>query len=123
MSSWSWKTGLASVTLVAAMAYVAAQMPTGHDGMHAQTGPNTQGQQPVSPESGMHGPMHERNLRRPRALCISAKTSVPSQICSAVEQFTFGGRIVFAKAPSVLHFCENIRPFSNLANPLSKNQH
>ena len=63
MPSWSWKTGLASVTIVAATAYAVAQMPTGHDGMHAQIGPSTLGQQLVSPESGMHGPMHERMMQ------------------------------------------------------------
>ena len=63
MSSWSWKTGLAGAVIVAATAYAVAQMPSGHDGMHAQTGPNTQGQQPVPPESGMHGPMHERMMQ------------------------------------------------------------
>ncbi len=63
MSSWSWKTGLASAAIVAATAYAAAQMPTGHDGMHAQTGPGAQGQQPVSPEGAMHGAMHERMMQ------------------------------------------------------------
>ena len=48
MSSWSWKTGLASATILAAMAYAVAQTPTGHDGMHAQAGPGAQGQQPMS---------------------------------------------------------------------------
>ena len=63
MSSWSWKTGLASTTIVAATAYAVAQMPTGHDGMHAQTGPGAQGQQRMSPERGMHGTMHDRMMR------------------------------------------------------------
>ena len=63
MSSWSWKTGLASAAIVAATAYAVAQIPTGHDGMHAQMGPGGQGQQPVSPESGMHGSMHERMMQ------------------------------------------------------------
>lgn len=63
MSSWSWKTGLASATILAAMAYAVAQTPTGHDGMHAQAGPGAQGQQPMSPERGMHGSMHDRMMR------------------------------------------------------------
>jgi hypothetical protein len=63
MSSWSWKAGLASLAIVAATAYAVAQMPPGHDGMHAQTGPGAQGQQPVPPQTGMHGSMHERMMQ------------------------------------------------------------
>jgi predicted RNA binding protein YcfA (HicA-like mRNA interferase family) len=53
MSSWSWKTGLASAAILAATAYAVAQMPTGHDGMHAQMGSGAQG----------HGPMHKRMMQ------------------------------------------------------------
>jgi hypothetical protein len=56
MSSWSWKTGLASAAIVAATAYAVAQMPTGHE--HG-----AQGQQPMSRERGMHGSMHDRMMR------------------------------------------------------------
>lgn len=55
MSSWSWKTGLASAAIVAATAYAVAQIPTGHE--HG-----AQGQQPMSPERGMHG-SHDRMMR------------------------------------------------------------
>ena len=63
MSSWSWKTGLASATIVAATAYAVAQMPTGHDGMHAQTGPGAQGQQPVSRRERNARAMHDRMMQ------------------------------------------------------------
>jgi hypothetical protein len=64
--SWSWKAGLASLAIVAATAYAVAQMPTGHDRMHAQTGPGVQGQQPVPPQGGMHHSMHGRMMQTMR---------------------------------------------------------
>ena len=63
MSSWSWKTGVASATIVAATAYAFAQMPPGHAGMPAETGPDPQSQQPVPPQDGMHGAMHDRMMQ------------------------------------------------------------
>jgi hypothetical protein len=63
MSSWSWKAGLAIAAIVAATTHAAAQMPSNHAGVHAQTGPGTQDQQPAPPQGGMHGSMHDRMMQ------------------------------------------------------------
>jgi hypothetical protein len=63
MSTWSWKAGLAGAAIVAATAYAVAQMPSGHAGMHVQTGPGNQGQPPAPPQGGMHGSMHDRMMQ------------------------------------------------------------
>jgi hypothetical protein len=63
MSSWSWKAGVAGAALVAATAYAAAQMPSGHSGTPAETGPGSQSQQPAPPQDGMHGAMHGRMMQ------------------------------------------------------------
>jgi hypothetical protein len=63
MSSWSWKVGIAGAVIVAATAYAVAQMPSGHAEMHPQPGSGSQGQQPMPPQGGMHGPMHERMMQ------------------------------------------------------------
>ena len=58
MSSWSWKVGIAGAVIAAATAYAMAQIPSGHADMHDQMG-----QQSAPPQSGMHGPLHERMMQ------------------------------------------------------------
>jgi hypothetical protein len=52
MSTWSWKAGLAGVTIVAATAYAVAQMGPGPHGMQDPMG------HMMSPQGGMGDPMH-----------------------------------------------------------------
>ena len=62
MPSWSWKAGLASVAIIAASAYAAAQMPT-HSEVQDRMGSRNSDQPSMSPPSGMpaqtHGHMME----------------------------------------------------------------
>jgi len=62
MSSWSWKAGLASVAILAATAYAAAQM-SGHAGMQGQMSPGGPDQPMMSPQSGTRGQMHTRMVQ------------------------------------------------------------
>jgi hypothetical protein len=63
MSSFSWKVGLASLTIVAATAYAVAQMTSEHEGMHGQMGPGGQHQPMMPPQGGMQGSMHDRMMQ------------------------------------------------------------
>ena len=56
MSSWSWKTGVAGVAMVAATTYAVAQMPN-HARMHEQMNSGGPGQQQMMPHDGMRGQM------------------------------------------------------------------
>jgi hypothetical protein len=62
MASWSWKAGLASVAIIAASAYAAAQMPD-HSGMHGQTGSGSADPPAMSPPSGMPAEMHSHMMQ------------------------------------------------------------
>ena len=62
MTSWSWKAGLASVAIIAASAYAAAQMP-GHSGMHGEMGSGSADQPAMSPPSGMPAEMHSHLMQ------------------------------------------------------------
>ncbi len=62
MSSWSWKTGLASVAILAATAYAAAQM-SGQAGMQGPTGPGGSGQRMTPSQGSMHAQMHARMMQ------------------------------------------------------------
>jgi hypothetical protein len=62
MASWSWKAGLASIVIIAATAYAAAQM-SGHPGMQGQMGPGGLDQPPMSPSSGMPAQMHSHMMQ------------------------------------------------------------
>ena len=63
MSSWSWKAGFASIGLLAATVYAAAQM-SGHPGMHTQMGgPGSPDQSMMPPQGVMHGQMHARIMQ------------------------------------------------------------
>lgn len=69
MASWSWKAGIASIVIIAATAYAAAQMSS-HPEMHSQMGSGGPDQPSMSPPTGtpaqmnahmmqmMHGGMH-----------------------------------------------------------------
>jgi hypothetical protein len=59
MASWSWKAGLASVAIIAASAYAAAQMP-GPSGMH---GSGSADQPAMSPPSGMPAGMRSHMMQ------------------------------------------------------------
>ena len=63
MSSWSWKAGLAGLAIVAAITYAVAQMPSGHPGMHSQTGPGAQDQPAMPPQGVMPDAMHRRMMQ------------------------------------------------------------
>src|SRR6516225_4871594 len=52
MAWWSWKAGIASIVIIAATAYAAAQMSS-HPAMHSQMGSGGSGQHNM----GMHGGM------------------------------------------------------------------
>jgi hypothetical protein len=56
MASWFWKAGLASVAIIAASAYAAAQM-SGHPGMGSPDQPA------ISPPSGMTAEMHGQMMQ------------------------------------------------------------
>jgi hypothetical protein len=56
MSVWSWKAGLAGVSIVAATAYAAAQMPN-HPRVHGQENRGDPGQQHMMARDGMQGRM------------------------------------------------------------------
>ena len=62
MSSWSWKAGLASVAILAATAYAAAQM-SDHPGMPPHMNPGSSDQPMTSPQGGEQGQMHARMMQ------------------------------------------------------------
>jgi hypothetical protein len=57
MASWSWKAGLASVLIIAATAYAAAQMSS-HSEMQGHIGSGSSDQPSMSSPNGMRGQMH-----------------------------------------------------------------
>jgi hypothetical protein len=57
MASWSWKAGLASVVIIAATAYAAAQMSSRSE-MQGHMGSGSSDQPSMSPPNGMPGQMH-----------------------------------------------------------------
>jgi hypothetical protein len=61
MSLWSWKAGLAGITIVAATAYAVAQMPPGHQRMHGQM-------DAMMPQNGMMGPGHQMMMQGPHGM-------------------------------------------------------
>jgi hypothetical protein len=68
MSSWIWKTGLASAAIVSATAYAVAQMPSGHSEMHGQMGEANDNQQHMMTPGGMpDAAMHEEMMRQMHA--------------------------------------------------------
>jgi hypothetical protein len=62
MSSWSWKVGLASIAILAATAYAAAQM-SDHPGMQPHMNPSGSDQPMSSPQGGEPGQMHARMMK------------------------------------------------------------
>ena len=62
MVSWSWKAGIASIVIIAATAYAAAQM-SGHPEMHSQMGSGGSDQPSMSPPTGMSAQMHEHMMQ------------------------------------------------------------
>ena len=62
MPSWSWKAGIASIVIIAATAYAAAQM-SGHPEMHSQMGSGGSDQSSMSPPTGMSTQMHEHMMQ------------------------------------------------------------
>jgi hypothetical protein len=62
-SSRAWKAGLVGLAIVAGTAYAVAQMPSGHVGMHGNTGAGAQDQPATTPQSGMQGSMHDRMMQ------------------------------------------------------------
>jgi hypothetical protein len=62
MASWSWKAGIASIVIVAATAYAAAQM-SGHPEMHSQMGSGGSDQPSMSPPTGMPTQMHSHMMQ------------------------------------------------------------
>jgi hypothetical protein len=61
MGSWSWKASLATVVIIAASAYAAAQM-SGPSEMHSHVGSGSSDQPSMSPPSGM-SQMHARMMQ------------------------------------------------------------
>ncbi len=62
MASWSWKAGLASVAIVAASSYAAAQMSS-HPGMPGQMGTGSPDKSAMSPSSSMPAQMHSHMMQ------------------------------------------------------------
>ena len=62
MPSWSWKAGIASIVIIAATAYAAAQM-SGHPEMHSQMGSGGPDKPSMSPPTGMSAQMHEHMMQ------------------------------------------------------------
>jgi len=62
MVSWSWKAGIASIVIIAATAYAAAQM-SGHPEMHSQMGSGGSDQPPMSPPTGMPAERHTHMMQ------------------------------------------------------------
>ena len=62
MASWSWKAGIASIAIIAATAYAAAQM-SGHPEMHSRMGSGGPEQPSMSPPTGMPAQMHEHMMQ------------------------------------------------------------
>ena len=65
MPSWSWKAGLASVAIIAASAYAAAQMPT-HSELQDRMGSRNSDQPSMSPPSGVPAQMHSHMMEMMR---------------------------------------------------------
>jgi hypothetical protein len=61
MTSWSWKAGIASIVIIAATAYAAAQMSS-HPEMHSQMGSGGSDQPSMSPPADM-AQMHAHMMR------------------------------------------------------------
>jgi hypothetical protein len=62
MASWSWKAGIASIVIIAATAYAAAQMSS-HPEMHSQMGSGGPDQPSMSPPTGMPAQMHAHMMQ------------------------------------------------------------
>ena len=62
MVSWSWKAGIASIVIIAATAYAAAQMSS-HPEMHSQMGSGGPDQPSMSPPTGMPAQMHAHMMQ------------------------------------------------------------
>jgi hypothetical protein len=110
MSSWSWKAGLAGVAIVAATAYAVAQMPSGHAGMHAQTGPNNQGQQSAPPQGGIHGSMHDRMMQMMQSgrqgMHGAMRNGMMEQQSGMTGQSTMPGQDAFGAIQEVVQLLE-----------------
>jgi len=61
MAWWSWKAGIASIVIIAATAYAAAQMSS-HPAMHSQMGSGGSDQPSMSPPTDM-APMHAHMMQ------------------------------------------------------------
>jgi hypothetical protein len=62
MASWSWKAGIASIVIIAATAYAAAQMSSNPE-MHSQMGSGGPDQPSTSPPTGMPAQMHAHMMQ------------------------------------------------------------
>jgi hypothetical protein len=62
MASWSWKAGIASIVIIAATAYAAAQMSS-HPEMHSQMGSGGPDQPSMSPPTGTPAQMHAHMMQ------------------------------------------------------------
>ena len=101
MSAWSWKAGLASLGILAATAYAAAQL-SGPTGMHGQMGPDGDHSM-MPPHGGMHGQMPARTMEMMKGGMMQGHAGMHAAMTG---QPTMPGQAAFGAIQEVVRLLE-----------------